>query len=38
MKALGRIVDVHCHLHEYYDNEIDAISTLGIDVIAVSDN
>uniref|UniRef100_A0A7C4JJN5 TatD family deoxyribonuclease n=1 Tax=Ignisphaera aggregans TaxID=334771 RepID=A0A7C4JJN5_9CREN len=32
------MIDAHCHLHEYYDDEIRVISMLGIDIIAVSDD
>lgn len=35
---IHKIVDVHCHLHEYSNDEIQAISMLGIDIIAVSDD
>lgn len=41
MRAIAiqrRIVDAHCHLHEFTDDEVKAINTLGIDVIAVSDD
>uniref|UniRef100_A0A7C2VDB8 TatD family deoxyribonuclease n=1 Tax=Ignisphaera aggregans TaxID=334771 RepID=A0A7C2VDB8_9CREN len=38
MKTRRRIADVHCHLHDYPDNEVSIIGGLGLEIIAVSDD